>query len=299
MEKINISQFEDSFVIHFGLESNRINAYTLASTLVNLADAAKAANNTINPGYDIEVVVEAIGPGSFKAKIKTLYKGASNLFSKDTLKQIVLNLIASYIFLHTIQPDSNVTINVNTTEVVIQDGDKQYIVPRYVYDSLEDVKNNPRFTNGVSRAIKSVEEDPDINSFGLSKDMEDSKPTIDIQRDSFSLLSDPIIKEEKDTRIIEEIAEVEITKAILTRSSRKWEFVWNGMKLSAPVTDSNFYDDFFDHRITIAPGDALRVRLRIHQKKMPDVGVYVNQIYEVSEVIKHIPRQKDSKLNLP
>lgn len=298
METINFNQFEDSFVIHFGIKSNRINAYTLASTLINLADAAKSANALINPGYEIEVVVEALGPGSFKAKIKTLYKGASNLFSKESLKQIVLNLIASYIFLNTLQPDSNVVINVKTDEVIIEQGEKKYIVPRQVYESIEEVKHNQRFTNGIGKAIRSVDQDEDIESIGLSRNMNDKFPTFNVPKEKFNLLTSPIIEDEKDSRLLEEITDVEITKAILERSNRKWEFVWNGMKLSAPVTDSSFYDDFFDHRITIAPGDALRVKLRISQKRMKDVGVYINKAYEIVEVIKHIPKQKQQKLNL-
>ena len=61
---IRVGEFEESIVIHFGTEGQRINAYTLATTLVNLADAARAANFAINPGYDIEVVVETLGGGS-------------------------------------------------------------------------------------------------------------------------------------------------------------------------------------------------------------------------------------------
>lgn len=55
---------EESFVIHFGTEAPRVNAYTLASTLVALANAAKAANASVNPGLEIEIVVEALGAGS-------------------------------------------------------------------------------------------------------------------------------------------------------------------------------------------------------------------------------------------
>jgi hypothetical protein len=77
---IRLEPFEDAVVIHFGTEATRINAYTLATTLISVADAAKAANAAINPGYEIEVVVEALGPGSFKATVRTIYHEAGNLF---------------------------------------------------------------------------------------------------------------------------------------------------------------------------------------------------------------------------
>ena len=69
MPVVNIAAFDDAVVLHFETENHRINAYTLASTLVALADAAKSANASVNPGFDIEVVVEALGPGSFRAKL--------------------------------------------------------------------------------------------------------------------------------------------------------------------------------------------------------------------------------------
>ena len=88
MPTVNISEFEDAVVIHFATEGTRINAYTLASTLVALADAARAANSSINIGYDVEIVVESVAPGSFRVRIKALYSRARNLFSNEVVKEL-------------------------------------------------------------------------------------------------------------------------------------------------------------------------------------------------------------------
>lgn len=50
MKIVDISKFEDSVVLYFDTCNTTINAYTLASTLVSIADAAKAANSSINAG---------------------------------------------------------------------------------------------------------------------------------------------------------------------------------------------------------------------------------------------------------
>lgn len=97
MQIINIEEYNEEVVLHFGGERKKINAYTLASTLVSIADAVKEANSVINPGYDVEVLVEALGEGSFRAKIKTAFKGAGNIFSQDTLKVIALSVVANFI----------------------------------------------------------------------------------------------------------------------------------------------------------------------------------------------------------
>src|SRR5690606_42133860 len=86
------------------------------------------------------------------------------------------------------------------------------------------------------------------------------------------------------------------SRAILERSKRKWEFVWQGFKISAPVLDEMFYDDFFAHKVKIAPGDQLEAKVKIYQIKDEDTGIYSNDRYEVVEVIKHIPHIEQGDL---
>jgi len=137
MHIINIGAFEEQFVVHFGGEPKRINAYTLASTLVSIADSVKAANSLINPGYDVEVVVEAFAPGSFKVKIRTIYKGLQNLFSQQNLKTIALSVIAAYVYQHTLAPANAVNVIVNENEVIIEQEGTKVIVPREVHDTVD------------------------------------------------------------------------------------------------------------------------------------------------------------------
>lgn len=99
-----------------------------------------------------------------------------------------------------------------------------------------------------------------------------------------------------DERELVETTDLQIVRAILEKSRRRWQFVWNGIKISAPVLDDAFYSDFFAHRITIAPGDVLRARLRIRQKRDPELGVFINEAYEVVEILEHIPRGAQTAL---
>jgi hypothetical protein len=99
-------------------------------------------------------------------------------------------------------------------------------------------------------------------------------------------------------REIVEIANLQIVRAILQRSNRRWEFVWRGIKIPAPVLDERFYAEFSAHRITIAPGDALKVKLKICQAKDHDTGIFTNARYEVIEVLEHIPRVEQTDAGL-
>lgn len=291
MSVVDIRELQKEFVIYFGSEQSRINAYTLATTLVAIADAAKEANSLINPGYEVEVVVEALGSGSFKAKVRAVYAGINNLFSKENLKGIVLGVIASYIYQATLAPGAQVKIIVSDDQVVIEEGDKKIIVPRDVHEAVKQVERSEKFKQSVGRAFRAVEQDPTITSLGIARELADRRPLIEVPRIRFGQVSTDV-ELEHDARELLEVADLQIRRAILERSKRRWEFVWRGVKISAPVLDDRFYDDFFAHRITIAPGDVLQVKMKIFQSKDADTGIFLNTRYEIIEVVKHIPRME-------
>lgn len=296
MARVKVGRFEDSFVVHFGTELPRVNAYTLAGTLTGLADAARAANASINPGYEVQIVVEALDDGSFKATVRTIYSGAKNLFSGESAKAIICGVIAAFIYQKTLAPDSEVIVEVGTDEVVISQGDTQIIVPRHVHDAVEQVERSPNFRKGVADAVRSVESDDAVYSIGFSEDPSSPEPEFPIPRDRFAILTENLSGPVATERELVEITDLQIVRAILERSKRMWQFVWNGVRISAPVTDQTFYQDFFEHRITVAPGDILRARLRIRQKRHPDLDIFMNDSYEVVEILKHIPRPTQAPL---
>lgn len=298
MTQIKIEEFEESLVIYLGGESSTVDAYTLASTLISFADAAKAANDFINPGYDIQVQVEALGNGSFKTKIKALYKETKNLFSKNSLKIIVLGVISAFIYEHTLAPDITVNVIVKDESVIIQQGDKEIIVPREVHDYLKEVKRSESFKKEIGNTFSTIEKDGSITSFGIQKDMETPKPPVEIPRERFPLLSalkdEDQESEEKSTVQIENL---QILRAILEKGTRMWQFSWKGIRISAPVLDDNFYQKFYNHNVTIAPGDALKVKLKVYQKRNDVAGVYVNKKYEVIEVLGYTSRSEQINLD--
>ncbi len=292
MSTIAIGDFENTFVIHFGGESHRINAYTLASALVGFADAAKAANSTVNPGYEIEVVVEALSEGSFKATIRAIYSVTRNIFSSEPAKAITYSVIGAFIYQHTLAPDQTINIQTTEDEVVIEQGDTKIIVPREVHEAVKEVDKNPKFRKGISDAMRAIEVDPEVTSLGFTHDTQSEEPLLPIPRDRFPLLTTEVDANTEELRELIEITDLQIMRAILERSNKLWQFGWNGLRISAPITDDQFYDDFFSHRVTIAPGDILRVKLKIRQKLDPDLGIYLNNTYEVVEVLDHIERRK-------
>lgn len=295
MTVIDISEFEDSVVLHFETEGHKINAYTLASTLVSIADAAKAANRSCNPGYEIEVLVESLGQGSFRAKVKAVYSSSRNLFSSELVRGIVIGIVCNYIYERTLSIDDGVDVSIHTNEVIITKGEEKIVVPRQVYDATREAERDPQFVSSIAKTLDSISSDSQVSSFGFVQDMDSPPPELLITKAVISQIELDVV-DDPDDRIIEENCSLQIIKAILERSKRKWEFMWRGIKISAPIVAESFYTEFFAHEITIAPGDELEVQLRIKQKKDPRTGIYANKSYEVSSVFKHVPRPRQSSL---
>lgn len=299
MKTLNLTKFDDVIVLHFSTEGKRINAYTLASTLVSLADAAKAANNTINPGYDVEVVVEAIGSGSFRAQIKAIYRKHQNIFSQQIALGLVIGILGNYIYERTLAvKEVGVKVDIHTDEVIISSGDERIIVPRNVYDATRQVEKETRFTSAVARTFQAIDSDPEIEAFGLLDSLTSPAPEILVSREAIKIIAGTPATE-PDSRITTEVVDLQIIKAILERGVRKWEFMWRGVKINAPIIAKQFFDNFDAHRITIAPGDILRAKLAIKQHRDPIIGIYSNEGYEVIEVFEHIPRLRQSEFPKP
>lgn len=295
MATLEIRREVDRFVLYFDTPRKEISAYALASALVGLADAVREANATVNPGYQVEVVVEALADGSFKATVKTVFTKARNLFSHQAAQAVIWGIVATHIYEKAIKSDAPPKITVSDTLVVIEIGKDKIVVPKDVYEAKRQLEKSERFNAAVGKVFDAAAADPSVQGVALTEDERKPAQQFIIPRDRFALFQTERPVDESKRELIE-ITQLEISRAVLERGKRRWEFFWRGVKIAAPILDERFFDRFFAHEITITPGDSLEVALRIVQEKKPDSGIYVNVRYEVVEVYQHVPRVKQATL---
>ena len=139
-----------------------------------------------------------------------------------------------------------------------------------------------------------METDSSVTSFGFAQDLESTDYLFIEGRDNFKSYCEINIEEEFSRTEIHSVT-LRLLKIILEKGSRKWEFVWNGIKISAPITDDNFWEDLRTGKVQISHGDSMDVQLKIHQKKDPYADVFLNDKYEVVRVDKYHKalKQKD------
>lgn len=286
MTSIDFRYFNDTLVLHFGVDGHEINAETLANALLGLSNSIKYADSYINNGFGVELIIEATGEGSFKITARALRHSLSNLFSKENIKALVIGLIGSVIWYY-IQPKEEIKIIVNTNEYIVEKGTERVILPRESEKYFDSIKNNLKIKEEISRIFKALDNDDKINNVEFhSVDHKDHEPDFKVERKCFASLSN-INVEVREIESYEMDVTLIIIKAILEKSLRKWQFRWNNNKVSAPILDFDFYNDFIAHKITIAPGDTLQVKLRVIREKDLDLGIMIDKNYEIIKVYKH------------
>lgn len=282
----------DEIVVHYGGSLNSVDAYTFANSLISLADTAREINKIINPDQPIEVRIEAIDRGSFRALLKKLPKGLGGFFSKGS-QAILWSILAALIYDRLVAEDSAVSVSVSDDYVVITRGADRIIIPKNAYQKAEEIKSSPEIQIALGNTFAALETDEAIENFGLTANLSDIEPLIQVPRADFPRMISRYRAEEVQSpgkRRRNESARLVIIRPWLTDSTKKWSFEWNGVPISAPIKDQNFISKLLDRAILLGAGDALDAEIEYYQTFDVHLETFVNDVgsYEIIRVMKHI-----------
>ena len=164
---------------------------------------------------------------------------------------VVIGVLASYVYDHTLAKKGPLQVIVKTDEVVVVRGDDRVIIPRAIHEAKQLVEKNPIFVRSMDRMFSSTVLDTRVSGFGLAPSLEALLAEIILDRELLEMRDD---LEQPKARVIEEDADLYIVKAILERSNRKWEFKWHGVNISAPIKDPEFLRRFRKAQLHDSPG---------------------------------------------
>lgn len=278
----------DEFVLHFGGRPNEVDAFTFSNSLIALSEALQEVNRQISPDAALEVTIEGIGPGSFRAKIKTARKGLSGLFTSPAVRGaavgLVVNIVSALIMQRWAADAPKIVVSDDL--VVIESGHDRIIIPKRTWEAKEKLPAPQRAERHISRAFAAMEDDPSVTNFGILGHMADETPVAIIPRESFPRLASPELTEaDDDKRYRDERTRLTVLRAILERSTtRRWQFVWQWIRIGAPIKDEGFFNKLASGEYRFGQGDVLEVMLRIYQTRDDVSGVFLNTAYEVLTV---------------
>ena len=155
-------------------------------------------------------------------------------------------------------------------------------------------ENNEEISRSLSKGFDAIESSEDID--GVEFVDENHKKLISIDRKDFRRMT-------ASNKHFEEISQIEnrhnvsisIRKLVFDEGF-KWDFIYNGSKISAYVNDGNFNGQFGDGSISFAAGDKRLVDLEVKKVYDNRVDDFITKSIKVTKVIRHIPRSKQIDL---
>ncbi|UGY05246.1 hypothetical protein [Bradyrhizobium quebecense] len=283
---------DDTIVLHFGGAAGSIDAYTLAEALIGFADMARAISATIDPGTEIEILVEATGPGSYRTRIRRIKKDYGGLLGVGGA--VFWGIVANYIYDNYVKNDPPPQVTVNADGTIVKTGKYTIDISPQVQTGTEHAKQNPAVHSGLAKTFAALEADENIKDFGITGSINDLEPKFTIPRAEFPTVAQRSLPPDEvpKSRSSKKRARLLVLKAWLNHAKRKWSFEWNGEPVSAPITDIKFLDQVDRREVLLGAGDALDAELTFRQNYDKTLGVWINDpaSYVVTKVVRSVSR---------
>jgi len=288
--KINLENYNSNLVLHYGGKSKAIEAKTFAASIYDLVTALEEISYISNPGYQLVVDIETFSPGSFRPKIRLEWKpifSAAKQYLPE--KNQTLPILLAVLALFNCGGNEEQTIVKNNEQVVIINGDVHVEMNADTFDQANKMQTNKNIRKSISRHFQTIDQNPEVENFGITDTLESEDYGFFVDRPQFAGFTslDEVESADDPREIVVQNAELKLIKVVLERGLRKWEFVWKGHKISAPILDDKFWQKIENRTIEISQGDTIEVDLRIAREFDPIAKVHINESYEVLRVLEY------------
>ena len=272
--------------VKFDGQSHQVDIDTFTSVLMAYASVIHEAAKHEGVLEPVGVYVRATEPGSLDVVISVLAEHGSTLL--DYISQHEGGIAASIIlagglfdFMKKVAGKRKIESaknNGDSTVTVIADGEN-VIVAENVFNFYRE---RPDASQSLAKAFEKLDENPMVT--GLEVFSEETG-TIRADRSEFSSLASAPCFEPESSRHIVQIAVLTVVKPCLVASkTRKWEFVYIGSKISAPIVDQDFLDNLKDYAFHM--GTTMTVELGIYQEFDDECGTFLNKRFVIEKVLE-------------
>lgn len=272
--------------IRFDGDSHQIDANTLINYLIHYQAVVDVANNLIGGGSKkIKVRINAIEKGSFVVDVELVESLIRTLFSSDSvgyaagLCTVVGGVYGAYRWLKgsPIRDDQRESF-ANS----IQCGDSAIV------NQIINVYNSPVSRQAISKSFDTVDGDDSVS--GVSLESNSGKVFFD-RADFKSLQYNNFEHENDEFEDREVVADARLVILSLGfEPGSRWNFSYNGVKISMNVKDDALMKQI-DKGMRFGKGDAIRVKLKIVQKYVPEYKTYMDASFKIVEFYEHCPAQ--------
>ncbi len=160
-------------------------------------------------------------------------------------------------------------------------------------DLYQIYESNIVINDALSQNFDVLDNDPAITAFEITDKQE--RPYIRVERADFKDLTLKSEQIDENRKSITELTRLNIVR-LSFEENLKWDFYYRGNKISAKITDPNFYE-LIDSGEAFAKGDTLEVELQINQLFEESVNTFINKSYQINRIISHYKRAEQKKID--
>ncbi|HVT30339.1 MAG TPA: hypothetical protein VHE81_20180 [Lacipirellulaceae bacterium] len=289
----------EEFILHFGTRPHELDASTLVTSLGAMQSVLRELNAASQNGAVLRLKVKTFRPGSFEVPVEIqqmAIAGTMVLAAMDwsTVRQVVgtmTDLIKLTIALKGRSPKKAEIVD-DRVEIP-RKGQSPITVDRRTYNFYN---SNVVINEGLAKGFQALSDDKQVRRFKLL----DSKrhELVDVPRKAFKTIAERSVKKKTEKKSPKtERTELRVFKVVFEGEAPKWDFYYNGIKITASLLDSEFMDRVTNRGERFGRGDCLDVDLEIVREFDPSIQTHVNRAYNVRKVYRHRPRAQQKEFD--
>ena len=281
---------EQKVKLKFDGQAHQVDIETYTRTLLGYSTVVQAAAAEIGIDKPIEINVVANNVGSLDVLVQVASTAGEGLlaFIQDNSQALISAVITLTTGLFTLKKDlagkgkteSVDILGDNNVSLKTENGDVNVSVNVYNF-----YKNKPEATEAIDDAFTALDGNPAVSGLEISHD---DKVAFRAEREEFSAIATSQNYEGNDVVHHKTNATLTVVKPCLAATkTRKWEFIFQGNKISAPIQDEQFLGHLDQYSFGV--GTTMEVVLDITKVYDEKYKAYMNKKYVVAEVIGVTP----------
>jgi hypothetical protein len=291
----------NDFNITFEGDINSIDVNLLTTTLLNFNTLIQEINKEGKTGKNVSLQIQTFQPGSYdifcslvgdSGVVNSLFSmlNKENLLFASSIIATLADILSIKEFLGGNKPES--IVNKNDDSIIITNKDGQVKVTNKKAGDI--IFNNPTINITINKTFSTLEGVDQIEGLSIKDNKGNNK--FNITRDQFERLYSPneVLEENPDfsKTITKSNVSLSVFKIVFERKY-KWEFYYDGIKITATIEDLSFYEKLLNRKIQFMNGDIMVVDLEIGQVYNPIANIFENKKYVVKQIheIRHQPNQ--------
>lgn len=274
-----------SVKLKFDGESHQVDIETYTKVLLSYSTVIRAAADEVGIDGFVEVSVAANQPGSLEVLLQIASTALDGLLSfcednSGDLIQGAATLAAGLFCLKKELANQEPIENVEQTgdgNVSIKTGDNAVIVQQNVYNFY---RNKPEATEAIDAAFTVLDDSTAISGLEIHHEKE---LAFRADKDEFSAIATSQNYENEMVKHKTIEANLTVVKPCLASTkTRKWEFVFQGNKISAPIQDEDFLGRLDQYSFQV--GTIMSATLDVTQEYDEVHHTYMNKRFVILKV---------------